>query len=313
MPGPDTTFSAPRDASGRRVPASSVVVLWLARAAWLAVAIVGGAAVGDALDDRSRAVQIAGTAGAWAGFAVGAAALAVSGVVTLTLARAVVPGAIVVAAVALAGGADPASGIALAAPAIAATALVTSAEFGRVYLQASAYGDELRFGLRPPIGYILASGATWLPTATAVTLAPVALAGRAWALAVPALVVAVAGSALLPVRWHQLSRRWLVLVPAGVVIHDPVVLADTLMLHRRTVESIAIDDRGIAAQTAADLTGPTPGLAIDVRLNEAATAVLAARPGTPNGTAIHLTALVVAPTRPGSAIRAAAARGLPVA
>lgn len=291
---------------------SSVVTLWLARASWLAVAIAGGAAIGDALDERSRAVQVVGTAGAWAGFAAGAAALAVTGVITLTLVRTVVPGSLVVAAVAIAGGADPGAGIALAAPAIVATGLVASAEFGRVYLQASAYGDELRFGLRPPFGYVLAAGATWLVTAAAVVLAPVALAGRAWALAIPALAVAGAGAALLPVRWHQLSRRWLVLVPAGVVVHDPVVLADTLMLHRRTVESLSLDDRGIAAQSAADLTGPTPGLAIEVRLNEAATAVLAARPGSPNGAAIHLTALVVAPTRPGSAIRAAAARGLPV-
>lgn len=313
VPGPDTIARRASGEQGRRVPLSSTITVWLARAAWFVVAITGGAAIGDALGDRSRSVQVIGTAGAWVGFAAGAAALAVTGVLTLTLARAVIPGSIVVAAVAIAGGADPSSGIALAAPAIAATGLVASAEFGRVYLQASAYGDELRFGLRPPFGYVLASGATWLMTAAAVVLAPVALAGRAWPLAVPALVVAVAGVVLLPIRWHQLSRRWLVLVPAGVVVHDPVVLADTLMLHRRTIESLAIDDRGVAAQTAADLTGPTPGLAIEVRLGEAATAVLAARPGSPNGTAIHLTALVVSPTRPGSALRAAAARGLPVA
>ncbi len=312
MPGPDTTSRLTSGEQGRRVPLSSTVAVWLARAAWLVVAIAGGAAVGDALEERSRAVQVVGTAGAWLGFGVGAAALAVTGVLTLTLARTVVPGSLIVAATAIAGGADPGTGIALAAPAIAGTGLVASAEFGRVYLQASAYGDELRFGLRPPFGYVLASGATWLITATAVVLAPVALAGRVWPLAIPALVVAAAGLVLLPIRWHQLSRRWLVLVPAGVVVHDPVVLADTLMLHRRMIESIAMDDRGIAAQHAADLTGPTPGLAIEVRLNEAATAVLAARPGSPNGTAIHLTALVVAPTRPGSALRAAAARGLPV-
>lgn len=312
MPGPATVPAAPGPAAARRVPAISTVVVWLARAAWLAVAIAGGLAIGEALDHRSRAVQLVGTAGAWAGFAVGALALALPGVKTLTLARAVVPGSLVVTAGALAGGAGPDRGIALAAPAIAATALVCSAEFGRVYLQASAYGDEERFGLRAPFGYLLASGVTWLVATTAIVLTPVALAGKAWALALPALVIAVAALTVLPVRWHQLSRRWLVLVPAGLVVHDPVVLADTLMMPKRTLAAMALDDQGVAAQSAADLTGPTPGTVLGVRLTEAATAVLAPRPGSPNGTAIHLTALVVAPTRPGSVLRAAAARGLPV-
>jgi hypothetical protein len=42
------------------------------------------------------------------------------------------------------------------------------------------------------------------------------------------------------------------------------------------------------------------------------TAVLAPRPKTPRGTAIHLSALLVAPSRPGAVLREAARRGLPV-
>ena len=62
------------------------------RRGWL-VAVVGGSAVGDALDDRSRAVQIDGHGRRrGSASAVGAGALAVAGVVTLTLARTIVPG-----------------------------------------------------------------------------------------------------------------------------------------------------------------------------------------------------------------------------
>jgi hypothetical protein len=39
---------------------------------------------------------------------------------------------------------------------------------------------------------------------------------------------------------------------------------------------------------------------------------LAPRPDSPRGTAIHLSALLVAPTRPGAALRDAARRRLPV-
>ena len=106
---------------------------------------------------------------------------------------------------------------------------------GGTTLQASAYGAESRFGLRPPIGYLLACAGTWLLTMSALVLAPPALAGRAWVLGIACLAIAAGGLATLPRRWHQLSRRWFVLVPAGLVVHDPVVLLDTLMLPRRSV------------------------------------------------------------------------------
>ena len=296
-------------AESRRIATLSTIVVWAARFAWLVVAIVGGEAIGQALDDRSRALQHVGTIGSWVGWGVGAAALAVAGVATLTLARTVIPASLVVAVVALVGGADPGAGVALVVPAAVATALVCSAEFGRVFIQASAYGDEQRFGLRPPIGYLIASATSWLFTASAVVIAPLAWSGTAWIVAVVATVVAAAGLWLLPIRWHQLSRRWLVLVPAGVVVHDPVVLNDTLMMPTRTIVSVSLDELGTAGQTAADLTGPTPGLAVEIALTDPTTAVYAATPREPTGRTIHLSALVVSPTRPGAVVRAARARG----
>jgi hypothetical protein len=285
------------------MPAAAQTVVWLARGAWLAVAIAGGAAVGAALDESARAVQLAGTLGAWIGWAVGAIALAIPGVSTLTLARAAVPASLVVSAVTLIGGVGAAQAISLLAPALATSALVATAEFGGVYIQASAYGDERRFGLRPPLGYLVACVATWLVTMTAVILAVPALAGRAWILALVSGVVAAGGLAVLPRRWHRLSRRWLVLVPAGLVVHDPVVLADTLMLPRRIVATVTLATSRTAA-SAADLTGPTPGLAVELTLNTAAPAVLAPTPIRREGTPMRVAAVLVSPTRPGAALRA---------
>jgi hypothetical protein len=292
-----------------RMPAAARAVVWVARVAWLVVAVTGGWAVGETLSEHSRSVQVAGTAAAWAGWAIGAVALAVPSVVTLTVARAVVPGSIVVAVVILVDGGDPGAVIALLAPALVASALVATAEFGRWYIQASAYGDELRFGLRPPIGYLAACVTTWLITVTAVVLAAPAFAGQAWALGVTCALVALIGIAVLPRRWHQLSRRWLVLVPAGIVVHDPVVLTETLMLPRRMIAGVALDVLDDAAETAADLTGPTPGLGVEIELTEPTTAVLAPTARHRDGRTIHATALVVSPTRPGSAVKAATASG----
>lgn len=286
------------------------VTLWAARAAWLAVAVVGGRAVGDAVADRSDPVRLVATVGGWVGWGAGLLALAVTGVVTLTAVRAIVPASVVVAVVTAFGGADAGSVLALAVPAAVAAVLVAAADTGQVYVQASAYGDERRFALRPPLGYLLPTVVSWAVWLAAVIAAPLAWASRAWAVAAAATVVAVVASLLLPRRWHQLALRWLVTVPAGLVVHDPVVLAETVMLPARQIDGVGlVRDRSGGA---ADLSGPTPGIAIGVALAEPATVVLAARPATPRGTAIHLTSFLVTPSRPGAVLREARRRGLPV-
>ena len=138
--------------------------------------------------------------------------------------------------------------------------LVAAADTGQVYLQASAYGDERRFGLRPPLGYLVPTVVSWMMWAVAVIVAPLAWAARAWVLGAIATAVAVAATLLLPRRWHQLSRRWLVMVPAGLVVHDPVVLADTLMVPRRQVADVGLVGRARTggAFDDSDLTGPRP-------------------------------------------------------
>ena len=289
-----------------------LVTLWGARVAWLAVALVGGRAVGDAVATRSDAVQLVATVGAWVAWGCGAVALAVPAVPSLTAARAIVPGAIAVAVVTAVAGAPVGSVLALLAPALVAAVLVGAGDTGRVYVQASAYGDEQRFPLRPPLGYLAATVLSWVVWVAAVLTAPLSWAAGAWIVAALASVVAAAATWVLPSRWHQLSRRWFVAVPAGLVVHDPVLLAETLMIPRARIARVGL----VAAARgngAFDLTGPTPGVTVGIALDEMITATLAPRPATPRGTAIHLSALLVAPSRPGAVLREAAHRRLPVA
>jgi len=283
--------------------------VWALRLVWLALALVGAVAVGEALDARSDAVQLAGTVGAWVGWAGGALAMAVPAVVTLTIVRAVVPGAIVVAVATAVSGATAAAVIALLVPAVLATIVVGAGETGRAFVQASAYGDEQRFPLRSPIGYLIATVATWIVMASATLVAPLAWAGRAWVAAVVASVVVAFGGWTLPRRWHQLSRRWLVVVPAGVVVHDPVVLAETLLLRRPEIAGIRLAP---ASTQAADLTGPTPGPVLEITTTDAIPAALSPTPRTPKGRTISLHALLTAPSRPGAALDECARRRLPV-
>ena len=99
------------------------------------------------------------------------------------------------------------------------------------------------------------------------------------------------------------------LVPAGLVVHDPVVLADTLMVRTDQILRLGL---ARAETEAADLTGPASGYAVQIDTTETVSTVFAFTPKEPNGRAIHMTGFLVAPSRPGEALRCASARGLPV-
>jgi len=282
---------------------------WVARAAWIVVAVVGGSAVEAAVDGRSTAVIWTAAIGGWSLWAVAALGLAIASVWSLTVVRVVVPLALLATVAAGIGGSPAVDLILLGTPAIVTAAAVITAEFGRQYVQASAYGDEERFLLRFPVGAGLAAIVAWIVWGPMLIAGPLLIAARSWIVGTVLAVVAIAGIVLLGPRWHRLSLRWFVLVPAGVVVHDPVVLADTFPLRTAQVASIALASSDTEA---ADLTGPASGYAVEVVTTESVTAVFAFTPSEPNGRAIHLRSFLIAPSRPGRALRSARERGLPV-
>ncbi len=285
------------------------VLPWVARVAWIVIAVLGGAALEAGVDDRSSAVRWVVAIGAWVVFAAVAVALLIPSVWALTVVRLgspLVPVAAIVAGVFGASGAEIAF---LAVPGVVVVAAVFSAEVGRWMVQASAYGDEDRLLLRSPAAAGAAALVSWVVWAAVVISAPLLLAAANFAVGVPVAIAAVATTVLLVPRWHKMSRRWLVLVPAGLVVHDPVVLADTLMV--RTDQLVGL---GLARSDteAADLTGPASGYALQVDTSETVSTVFAFTPQEPNGKAIHMTGFLVAPSRPGEALRIAARRRLPI-
>jgi hypothetical protein len=293
------------------VPAEGLVrwTPWIARIGWVVIAVVGSEAVGDAVEGRSDPVAMTAQLVAATVWLAGVLSLVWASTATLTGARVVAPLSIVAAVAAWAGGADGVTTAGFAVVAALTTVTVATGELGRAYVQASAYGDEDRYPLRPPLGLLVVSGLAWVLWAAALAIGPLALAARGWVAGVVLTAIAVLGTPLLLPRWHQLARRWLVLVPAGVVVHDPVVLAETLMLRRSQVAALRLAPAGTEAL---DLTGPATGHALELSTKESVTALLVPAPGADTARAVHLTACLVSPTRPGAALRSAAARRLPV-
>ncbi len=282
---------------------------WVARIGWVIVAVVGGSGVQAAVDGRSSAVVWTTAIGGWLLWGLAALALAIASVRSLTIVRVVVPLAVVVTVAAAIGGAPSTDLLGLGIPTIVTLGAVSAAEFGRQFVQASAYGDEERFPLRMPVAAGAAAVVSWLIWAPALVAGPLLLAAEQWIVGAVLVAIAVGGGAFLGPRWHRLSQRWFVLVPAGIVLRDPVVLADTFPLRTNQVAHIGLAS---ADTEAADLTGPASGYAIEVATIESVTAVFAFTPADPNGRAIHLTSFLSAPSRPGTVLRAAKRRGLPV-
>ena len=136
---------------------------------------------------------------------------------------------------------------------------------------------------------------TWALWAPALVAGPLLIAARSWIAGAVLCALAVGGVVLLGPRWHRLSMRWFVLVPAGVVVHDPVVLADTFPLRTAQISSIGL---AVADTEAADLTGPASGYALEIATTESVTAVYAFTPAEPNGRAIHLRSFLIGPAGP---------------
>jgi hypothetical protein len=279
---------------------------WVLRAAWALLPVVAGPAFGEALDGRSRAVQVVASVGLWATWGAGVLATLVPRPVGLTLLRVAAPAGWAAALAALVADPGVAEGVAVVATAIAAV-VVLLPETGELFVNGAAYGDEHRHLLRPPAALLLGP----IPLAAAVLVAaavtgPLLLAARAWVAGAVAVAVGVPLAVVLARALHSLTSRWAVFVPAGLVLKDHLAVLDPVLLRRHLVTWIG---PAPATSDALDVTARAPGLALEVRLREP---VPLARvvPGQRDGEAASPEALRFTPTRPGAVLTEADRRRL---
>ena len=240
----------------------------------------------------------------WAGVLVGSL---LAHPATLVLVRLAVPSA--VAALVWAGmGIADWNEVALVGSVTGAVAAVSlSAPVGQVFVNGISYGDEVRLLLRPPM--VLMAGP--LPVASAITVGgmvsgPLLLAAERW---VAGVVVTVIGAALAVFgarSLYSLTRRWLVFVPAGVVLHDHLAVQDPVLLRRRAVADFGPAQRG---SDALDLSQGASGLMLEVTTHQPITLN---PPAHRKGQAdeVQADAVLIAPSRPGQAVALARQRQL---
>jgi hypothetical protein len=280
------------------------------RVGWLTLPFAAGPAFGAAVHPHSEAVRLAATVLLWAGWAVVLLATLVPHPLGLTALRLSAPAA-AVAAIA-AGVTGRPSGLAQAA-AVVVTCLDVVLAFAPatavLYVNGPAYPNERRFPLRPPGPLLLGP----LPLAWAITvLAPVAgillLAAKAWVAGAIVLAAGLPVAFVLARSLHSLARRWVVFVPAGVVLHDPLALLDPVLFPRQTIEALRPAPAGTDSL---DLTQGSLGLAIELVLLEKVP-MTRAKPGKVSGEQGASARLLFTPTRPGQVLAEASQRRVPV-
>lgn len=280
----------------------------LAQAAWVTVAVTGLSTFGDALDAHPEVRTAAGVSLA-AGWFAGLLALVVPRPVTLVAARTIVPAGLVlsIAAVTERDGLGVVDAVTVTAAAVAAVAVLTPAT-GEWFVDAVSYGDERRFLLRPPAPVLVfAVVPLWAMTTGGVVVCVLAAASGHRVLAAGSALVAVLGGVIaLPAFW-RLGRRWIVLVPAGLVVHDAAALTDPVLFPRDRIE---VFGPAPADTTALDLTLGALGLALELRLREPVELPVVTGRGRYEERTTR--AILVAASRPGDLVREAARRRIPV-
>jgi hypothetical protein len=235
------------------------MMLWLVRVAWASLPITAGPAAARALEDWSSPPRVLAEVLLWGAWVVALVALLAPRPVGLTIVRIVAPSFVVLAAVVLVtGAADVVEGaVALAATLVAAVLALAVPAVAIACANSAAYGDERRYPLRiPPSLWIGLLPLAPLITAAGLAAGVLLLADGRIAAGIAALLVGMPAAAFAARSLHGLSRRWAVLVPAGLVLVDPLALPDPVLFVRERIHSLSAMARD---------EGPPAG-ALDLRL-----------------------------------------------
>lgn len=289
---------------------------WAFRGLWVVLPVAAGPALGAALDGRNDTVALVASVILWLGWAAVLVASLVPSTVGLTVLRVLAPAAGVATAWAVVVGTDAdfgevGVGDVVGLVVTAAAAVVAMApSVGDAFVDGSSYGPERRFALRVPAPVLLGPlELTWAIALAGVLTGPLLLAAEQWVAGVAALLVGLPLAFWAVRSLHALSRRWLVFVPGGLVIHDPLTVTESVLMPKTMVAHLG---PAPADTDAYDLTQRAAGLALQVDLTEPLPVSLY-RPRAERAETATVERLLFTPTRPAHVLDAAEERRLPVA
>lgn len=316
------------------------LTLWIVRLAWLGLPFLAWAGIGAALDGASGGASVVAAAIAWAVWAAVLVATVIVRPIALVVLRLLVPLAPAATAVALllaagwgslpAGDATTVTALSGFAAGVVAAVAIMLPSTGGYFLNGDSYGDEQRFGLRCPGALVVTLGPLWLLGVALPTAGVAWLVAERWLLGAPALILGGLAGLWLWAVAGRLGRRFVVFVPAGLTLVDPLSLAEPVLFARNRTVSIgpAIAERASDSDHPArvDLSGAALGLAIELRTDGPTEVVTLSRPTDQDATEAKLVdrmkaarmgvpreaaAVIFTPSRPAEFLSQTRRAGLP--
>ncbi|WP_421118919.1 hypothetical protein ACE2AJ_16350 [Aquihabitans daechungensis] len=287
--------------------------LWPLRALWVVLALAAAGPVADALDPRSTPVAATVAAAAWTTWGAALVALLVPRTLSLTIARILIPAGAVGAIVVVAIGDDSTLADAVTVVVAALVIVAVLAPWTTdAFVDGSSYGPERRIALRTPLALVLLAVMTWVVVVTGVAGAVLLLAAAQWVAGAVAVAIGAAVAWFGARSIHQLSKRWLVLVPTGLVIHDPLVMPEPQLFLRQTMDRLGPAEGDVGETvTTEDLTAGAAGLVMSITLTEPVE--LLVRDGSRGTTLRPVDRVLFSPALPAQLLAEARQRRLPVA
>ncbi len=280
--------------------------MWILRFGWLTLPFIAGPVFADALNEKATALRTTASIELWVAWALAVGALLIPSTVSLVIIRVIALGAPVVSAAAVL---DTSASLLAIAVTSAVALIAFTPQIGELEVNAGSYGDEKRFLLRAPGAlYLGPLPLAWLVLTLSVAVGPLLIADRQWLLGGLVVVLGLPIAAVLARAFHSLCKRWIVFVPAGVVLKDHNALVDPVLFRRSEIELL---HPAPPNTDSLDLTNQAPGLALELRLTEKIP-MMRVMPGRKPSQPGKSSRLLFTPTRPGVVLIAASKHRVPL-
>lgn len=296
------------------LPTGPTRLILPALALWVVVPFSTGELAGEALTQADNPFRTTVSIAAWTSWAIVLVAIATPRPVTLTLSRLGAVGALAAAlwAAIEVGGRDDADAALILLGVGAASLAVLALHLpgvGDRFVDGISYGNEERFLLRAPGPVLLVA---LVPSTVIVvvgfTAGPLLLADEQWAVGATVTLVGWVAAWFPLNALHRLTKRFLVFVPNGLVVHDPTVIREPVLFVTREIAGLAPAPPDTIAT---DFTSNALGLVLELRL--AAAVQIPVVTGRTETEEQAVRSMLVAPSRPGAVVTTALRRGLPIA
>lgn len=283
-------------------------MLWIERLAWVTLPVTVGTAVSDALASWSTGPRVTAAVLLWIAWLGGLLASLVVRPASVAALRTLAPILVVLTVISASS-----TGVATAAlgfgTSLLIVAVVSTSAFARAGLNALSYADEDRYPLKTPPALFLGP----LPLAVGlfalgVATGPLLLADGRWVAGAFACVIGAPLALVLARAMLGLTRRMVVLVPAGIVVVDPMTLADACLFTQDHIARLRpVDPREHPDDRTLDTRAGAFRGALALELDEEGE-VLRVRPGRRGATMVKVRAIWFASASPGRFEDAARAR-----